>query len=54
MKDMPGVQDVFCGPETVVFMKKGTPALKPEALQEALGKLKVECEGVERDDSAIL
>ncbi len=54
MKEMPGVQDVFCGPETVVHMKKGSPALKPEVLKEMLTGMKVACEGIKRDDTAVL
>ena len=54
MKDMAGVQDVFCGPETVVHMKKGAAALSTDALQKALADLKVVCEGITRNDSAVL
>ncbi len=54
MKDMAGVQDVFCGPETVVHMKSGSAAVTPEAIEKALEELKVACDGVERDDSAVL
>lgn len=54
MKDLVGVQDVFCGPETVVHMKRGSKPLAPEALKEAFAKLKIECDGVRRDDSAML
>jgi hypothetical protein len=48
-----GVQDVFCGPETVVHMKQGSAALAPEAIEEVLAKFKIACDGVKRDDSAM-
>ena len=54
MKDLAGVQDVFCGPETVVHMKSGSAALAPEAIEEALAGFEIACDGVERDDSAML
>ncbi len=54
MKDLAGVQDVFCGPETVVHLKRGSAPLAPKAIEEALAKHKVACDGVRRDDSAML
>lgn len=54
MKDLAGVQDVFCGPETVVHLKRGSAALAPEAIEELLARFEIECDGVERDDSALL
>ena len=54
MKNLAGVQDVFCGPETVVHMKRGSAALAPEAIEKALAEFEIACEGVERDDSAVL
>ena len=54
IKDMAGVQDVFCGPETIVYMKRGTVALSPEAIEEALEGLEIKVDGVARDDSVLL
>jgi len=54
MKDVAGVQDVFCGPETVVHMKSGSVALSSEAIEEVLAGFEIACDGVERDDSAML
>ncbi len=51
---MAGVQDVFCGPETIVHLKHGATALEFEALEKALEAFEVECFSVERDDSAVL
>jgi len=54
IKDMAGVQDVFCGPETVVHMKRGSAALDAEALEEVFTGFEIAFDGVERDDSAML
>lgn len=54
MKDYAGVQDVFCGPLTVVHMKRGSAALAPEAIEDVLEGFEIACDGVERDDSAML
>ncbi len=54
MKDLAGVQDVFCGPETVVHMKRGSAILTPKTIEEALAKYKIACDGVRGDDSAML
>lgn len=54
MKDMPGVQDVFFGRETVVHIKRGSAILTPEVIEEALAKLEIACDGIRRDDSAML
>lgn len=54
MQDFAGVQDVYCGPETVVHMKRGSAALAPEAIEAALAQFEIACEGVERDDTAVL
>ena len=54
MKDLTGVQDVFCGPQTVIHMKKGQSKLDLAAVKETLTKMKVKVEAIERDDSAVL
>lgn len=54
MKDMAGVQDVFCGPETVVYVKNGSVAVAPDAIREALEGFELQVDSVERDDSALL
>lgn len=54
MNDVAGVQDVFCGPLTVVHMKKGSAPLDTEALSKKLTDLKVVVESIARDDSAML
>ena len=54
MKDLAGVQDVFCGPETIVHMKRGSAMLEPKAIEELLAKFEIACDGVRRDDSAML
>jgi hypothetical protein len=54
MKEMTGVQDVFCGPQTVVHLKRGSNALPPRAVEEMLERFEVACDGVQRDDSAML
>jgi hypothetical protein len=51
---MAGVQDVFCGPETVVHLKHGATALEYDAIEDALEEFEVACESVKRDDSAVL
>lgn len=48
------MQDVFCGPETIVHVKRGGGALDAEALERALVELEIECSGVARDDGALL
>jgi hypothetical protein len=54
LKEYPSVLDVFCGTETVIHMKSTNDMLEADALKEALVKLEVVCEGVERDDTAVL
>ena len=54
MREVAGVQDVFCGVETVIYMKSGSAAPSAESLKEIFGKLDVAFEGMERDDSTIL
>ncbi len=54
IKNLPGVQDVFCGTETIVHMKSGSAALDAASLKEALSEFDIVCEGVERDDSRLL
>lgn len=51
---MPAVQDIFFGKETVVHIKRGGPVPLPEVLEAQLTKLKIACDGIRRDDSAIL
>ncbi len=54
LKDFPGVQDVFCGPETIIHLKSGAEMPDAAALEDALVKLEVATDGIERDDSAML
>lgn len=58
MKDQAGIQDVFCGAQTVVHMKSGKTQLAPEviaaAIEETLAEFEIACDGVERDDTAML
>ena len=54
MNNLAGVQDVFCGKETIVHIKRGMAGPDPEAIEQALAGLAVVCNGVRRDDSAIL
>ncbi|MBL4771044.1 MAG: hypothetical protein JKY61_07865 [Planctomycetes bacterium] len=54
MEDVAGVQDVFCGTETVIYMKKGSASLSPQAVEDILSGYKIAFEGVKRDDSVIL
>lgn len=54
MKDVDGVQDVFCGTETVVYVKRGGPSVSPEAIEAVLESFDLAVDGVERDDSVIL
>jgi hypothetical protein len=54
MKNLPGVQDVFCGPETVIHMSNGSAPLAPKAIEAALAEFEIACEGIERDDTATL
>jgi hypothetical protein len=54
MEDLAGVQAVFCGPETVVYLKSGAVALSPQAIEEALVGLEIKVDGVARDDSVLL
>ena len=51
---MAGVQDVFCGPLTVVHMKQGGAACVPESLEEVFEGFEIVCDGIERDDTAIM
>jgi hypothetical protein len=54
IKDLPGVQDVFCGPLTVVHMKRGSASLSPDALEAVFADYEIACDGIERDDTAML
>ena len=54
LKDLPGVQDVFCGPKTIVHLKHGATVLEYDAIEDALEALEVACKNVKRDDSAVL
>jgi hypothetical protein len=54
IQDLAGVQDVFCGTETVIHMKSGSAALSLEAIEEALVAFEIVVDGVKRDDSAVL
>ena len=54
MNDLDGVQDVFCGTETVVHLRAGSAPLTPEAIESALEEFEIEVESVVRDDSAVL
>ncbi|MFT7670960.1 MAG: hypothetical protein ACI8X5_003675 [Planctomycetota bacterium] len=54
MSEMDGVQDVFCGTETIVHMKSGSAELDIVAIEAAFEEFEIVCEGVERDDSAML
>lgn len=51
---MPAVQDIFFGKETVVHIKPGGPVPLPEVIEAQLAKLKIVCDGIRRDDSAML
>ena len=48
------MQDIFCGKETVVHVKRGAEAPSAQAIEAALVALGVLCEGVRRDDSAVM
>lgn len=54
IKDLAGVQDVFCGPLTVIHMKAGSAAFTPESLEAVFEGYEIVCDGIERDDSAML
>jgi len=54
MENVDGVQDVFCGTETVVHMKRGSAPLATEAIEGVFDEFEIEYESVERDDSAML
>lgn len=54
INDVAGVQDVFCGNETVIHMESGSAAPSAEAIEAILVELEVAFEGLERDDSAVL
>ncbi len=54
LKDFSGVQDVFCGPTTVVHMKKGSAPLEAKALEEALTELKVAVESISQEEQGVL
>ena len=54
MKNVAGIQDVFCGPETVVHMKRGSAALEPDAIAKVLTEFEIAYDEIERDDSAML
>jgi hypothetical protein len=54
INEVAGVQDVFCGVETIIHMKSGSAAPSADVLEEIFGELKVAFEGIERDDSAVL
>ncbi|MGE3351703.1 MAG: hypothetical protein AB7O84_08185 [Planctomycetota bacterium] len=47
------MQDIFCGPETIVHVRSGAADPTPAAIAAALKRLGVDCEGVERDDAAM-
>ncbi len=53
MRDFDGVVDVFCGPETVVFLARGSGAPTPAQLRAALEEFEVVVDGVERDDARL-
>lgn len=54
MQELAGVQDVFCGPETIVYARSARDDRMPAEIEAALIALEVACDGVERDDSAML
>ena len=54
MKNIAGIQDFFCGVETVVHMKKGSAVLDPRAIENVLEEFEIACDGVHRDDTAVL
>lgn len=54
LKEVAGVQDVFCGVETIIHMKSGSAAPSADAIEAILVELEVAFEGLERDDSAVL
>jgi len=64
MKNLPGIQDVFCGPQTIVHLaaghlsaghlSAGSEPLAPGAIEALLAEFEIACEGIERDDSAVL
>ncbi|MBL4771368.1 MAG: hypothetical protein JKY61_09545 [Planctomycetes bacterium] len=54
MENLAGVQDVFCGSETVIHMKKGAGVPAPGAIEKVFTSFKIVCNGIERDDSALL
>ena len=54
MKDVAGVQDVFCGKQTIVHMKRGSAPLAIDQLEELFTSFEIEWESIERDDSAML
>ncbi len=54
MKDLDGVQDVFCGQETIVYMKSCKDELAPDAIQRVFDDFEIDCDGIERDDSVVL
>lgn len=51
MNDFDGVLDVFCGPETIVFLARESGGPTPEDLRSAIEAFEVAVEGVERDDA---
>lgn len=54
IKNLAGVQDVFCGPETIIHMQPGKTDLAEEALKDAFAEFEIVFEGLERDDSVLL
>tara|TARA_R110002126_G_scaffold23750_5_gene82932 strand:+ start:602 stop:766 length:165 start_codon:yes stop_codon:yes gene_type:complete len=54
MNELPGVQDIFCGPQTIVYLKHGATALEYDAIEDALESYEVPCKSVKRDDSKVL
>ena len=54
MNELPGVQDIFCGPQTIVYLKHGATALEYDAIEDALESYEVPCKSVNRDDSKVL
>lgn len=54
MTEYPAIQDVFCGVETIVHVRRGRAAPSTDEIANALTRLEVECGDVRRDDTATL
>ena len=54
IENVAGVQDVFCGPTTIVHMKSGSAALAPGVIEKVMEEFEIVVDGIERDDSAVL